>query len=279
MSLFTLHAIDGYYYFDEAECRTIGSQLAQSYRAATPFPHVVIDDFLDPKMLSTIADNYPALEGKRYFDRDQERFKFQFHADEVPSGLTRNILAELNGRAFLTFLEELTGIEGLIADPYLAGGGLHLTRRGGHLGIHADFNIHGKMQVERRLNFIVYLNEDWPEAYGGSLELWDRQMKGCEKKVEPVLGRAVIFNTTLESYHGHPDPLMCPPSRDRRSLATYYYTAFPEGAANVKSRTTNFRVRPGSADTTDWAVRSQHFIKDWVPPRLQRYAMRLNPFR
>ena len=30
-------------------------------------------------------------------------------------------------------------------DPYFVGGGLHQLKRGGKLGIHADFNEHGKL--------------------------------------------------------------------------------------------------------------------------------------
>jgi hypothetical protein len=271
--------LDGYLHFDERECREAGRQLADSYQNASPFPHVVIDDFLDADVLRRIAAKYPETEGKKYFDRDQERLKFQFHASEVPSGLTRNLLAELNGRAFLGFLEEMTGIQSLISDPYLSGGGLHLTRRGGHLGVHADFNIHSEMKVERRLNLLIYLNDDWSEDFGGCLELWDRQMRQCEKKVAPLIGRAVVFNTTLDSYHGHPDPLTCPADRDRRSIATYYYTAFTDGVADVPSRTTTFQVRPGTPDIRDRAVQFDHLVQDWIPPRLQRYAKRLNPFR
>ncbi|MBB5685133.1 2OG-Fe(II) oxygenase [Sphingobium boeckii] len=278
MSVLQLHSIDGFLHFDEAECRAAGKALAASYQTASPFPHVVIDDLLDADVLRDVAAHYPATDDKTFFDRDQERFKFQFHPEEVPSGQTRNLLAELNGRAFLGFLEEMTGITGLVSDPYYAGGGLHLTRRGGHLSVHADFNVHGEMKMERRLNLLVYLNEDWPDAYGGKLELWDREMKGCEKSVAPLLGRAVVFNTSLDSFHGHPDPLSCPPERDRRSIATYYYTALGDGQTAIPIRTTTFQTRPGSADKTDWGVKSGHFIADWVPRRLQRYAKRINPF-
>lgn len=172
----------------------------------------------------------------------------------------------------------MTGITGLIPDPYYDGGGLHLTRRGGHLGVHADFNIHPTLKVERRLNLLVYLNDDWDESWGGSLELWDTGMKACEVKVAPHLGRAVVFSTTLDSYHGHPDPLACPENRNRRSIATYYYTAIEAQGGDVVERTTNFRARPGTGDRPDRAVAFRHFVNDWVPPRLQGVVNRLNPF-
>jgi Rps23 Pro-64 3,4-dihydroxylase Tpa1-like proline 4-hydroxylase len=189
--------------------------------------------------------------------------------------VTRNLFAELNGEALLGFLEAMTGIDGLISDPYFVGGGLHETRRGGHLGVHADFNIHEHLKVERRLNLLLYLNRDWKPEYGGQLELWDRQMKACVVRVEPIFGRAVVFNTSLDSFHGHPDPLNCPPERSRRSIATYYYSAPEKGLASLPQRTTNFQARPGTGDKSDWQIRRHHFVNDWVPPKLQRLAHRL----
>ena len=266
--------INDYLALDAAECRALGQSLAQQYRNAHPFPHIVIDDFLDLDVLRKVLAEFPPTDSKRYFDRDQERLKFQFNPQEVPSGLVRNLFAELNGEAFLVFLEEMTGIEGLISDPYFDGGGLHETKRGGHLGIHADFNVNGRLKCERKLNLLVYLNEDWKPEYGGQLELWDQQMKECVVRVEPVFGRAVIFSTALDSFHGHPDPLACPPERSRRSIATYYYAALHD-VSMLPLRDTNFRPRPGTQDRPDWKIRRQHFLKDWVPPKLQRLALRL----
>lgn len=270
MSILELTDTGGYLAFEEAQCRAAGKALATRYRAASPFPHIAVDDFLPADVLRRVVTGFPASDGKSYFDRDQERLKYQYHPQEVSCARTRNLLAELNSQAFLGFLEEMTGIEGLIADPYFAGGGLHETKSGGHLGVHADFNVHKVMQIERRLNLLVYLNDDWRADYGGDLELWDRTMTKCEVRVAPTMARAVIFSTDLDSYHGQPDPLTCPPDRSRRSIATYYYTAPKDGAALLPERTTNFRPRPGSADRADWRVRMRHLWKDWVPPAMQR---------
>lgn len=273
--MLSLQSLDGYLAFDEQECRQIGKIHAEAYRRADPFPHAVFEQFLDGAILGRVLDEFPSSKDKSYFDRDQERYKYQYRPQEIPSGFIRNLFAELNSQAFLAFLEELTGITGLIPDPYFEGGGLHETKRGGHLGIHADFNIHGILNLERRLNLLIYLNEDWIPEFGGDLELWDSQMTRCTVKVQPTFGRAVIFNTTLDSFHGHPDPLECPADRTRRSIATYYYSAPDHGTASLPQRTTNFQRRPGAHDKRDWQVKRYHFVKDWVPPKLQRLALRL----
>ena len=282
LSVLIMHQAGHHRYFDEDECAAAGAALHDAYVAGDPFPHIVIDDFIDADILNDIAANYLPRDGKGFFDRAQERLKYQYHAGETTHGGTRNLLAELNGRAFLRFLKNLTGISGLVSDPYFEGGGLHETRSGGHLSVHADFNIHGKMKVERRLNLLIYLNDDWPAEFGGNLELWDREMAAPVKKIEPLMARAVIFNTSLDSYHNVPDPVTCPPDRSRRSIATYYYTAFENGVP-VPNRNTNFRPRPrprpGTADTPDRAVAFEHFVNDWVPFRLQRLAMRLSPWK
>ena len=106
---------------------------------------------------------------------------------------------------FLYFLEALIG--GLIADPYLEGGGLHQIPRGGKLGIHVDFNWHERMKVYRRINVLVYLNKDWDASYGGHFQLWSDSKGSKKEKILPIFNRMAIFNTTTNSYHGHPEPL------------------------------------------------------------------------
>lgn len=268
MAILDLHSSGGYLHFDRDQCVREGKARAEEYQNASPFPHIAMDDFLDKDILRELVAEFPDREGRTYFDRAQERLKFQFDPNTVASGKVRNLLAELNGEPFLAFLGEMTGIKGLISDPYYSGGGLHETLTGGHLSVHADFRMHGDMKVERRLNLLVYLNDDWPETYGGQLELWDRKVRKATKSILPVMGRAVVFSTDATSFHGVPEPLTCPPDRARRSIATYYYTA-ADGAKNVPLRNTDFRARPATGDKRDWAVTIDHAINDWVPPRLQ----------
>ncbi len=142
----------------------------------------------------------------------------------------RRLYWELNSADFLECLEILTGIQGLIPDPHLFGGGLHETRTGGYLNVHADFNKHPWFRLDRRLNLLVYLNPGWQPEWGGDLELWERDLSACVKTVSPLAGRAVLFSTTRDSFHGHPHPLACPEGVSRKSLALYYYShGRPEG--------------------------------------------------
>lgn len=256
--------------FDRDQCAAIGADLHARYAAAEPFPHIVIEDFIDADVLRGLLEEWPDTGDRKFANRAQERLKFDFQPVDIVSPRLRSFLAEMNSEPVLRFIEKLTGIEKLIADPYYAGGGLHETKRGGHLGVHADFNVHTGLNLLRRVNLLIYLNEGWPQEYGGNLELWSRDMRERRQSVPPALGNAVIFNTDLDSFHGVPDPVTCPPDRGRRSIALYYYTAPKSGLEHVPVRTTTFKARPASVDRTDWEVKMRHVVQDWLPPAVYR---------
>jgi hypothetical protein len=87
-------------------------------------------------------------------------------------------------------------------------------------------------------------------------------MRHRVKQVAPLFGRAVVFSTTDTAYHGHPEPLACPPDRRRRSLALYYYTAGrPEGEA-TESHTTLWVDRPAEVRHR----RSARELARWLTP-------------
>jgi Rps23 Pro-64 3,4-dihydroxylase Tpa1-like proline 4-hydroxylase len=205
--------------------KEIAQAHTDSYRSADPFPHVVLDDLFEPRLLHDVLEEFDAMDRTpwHYTERETER-KYSTEDFQHFGPTTRAVITQLNAAPFLAFLEQLTGIAGLIADPHLRGGGLHEIRRGGALGVHADFNFYKRLNLYRRLNLLVYLNEAWSEDWGGDLELWDRAGKRCVRRISPLFNRAVIFDTSNYSYHGHPLPLQCPEDRSRKSLALYYYT-------------------------------------------------------
>jgi Rps23 Pro-64 3,4-dihydroxylase Tpa1-like proline 4-hydroxylase len=200
--------------------------LSHRYRTAAPFPHIVLDDVFDAAELEKVLGEFPAPQQTEWvrFDNPTEKKLGFHHQKSAISDIIRQFLWQMNSFEVLEFLEKLTGIAGLIPDPYFGGGGIHQIERGGFLKVHADFNWHPKLRLDRRLNMLIYLNKDWREEYGGHLELWDGQMNQCVRSVLPVFNRTVIFSTTDASYHGHPQPLNCPPGMTRKSVSLYYYT-------------------------------------------------------
>jgi hypothetical protein len=211
--------------FHDGRYSQLAAEFRNRYAAGEPFPHIVLDDFLPAEVALKVLAEFPARqrhEWVRMNSYDQKKLAAQREAEFGAS--TRELLREFNGPGCLEFLESLTGITGLIPDPYFEGGGLHQTEPGGFLKVHADFNKHPRLGLDRRLNLIVYLNKDWRDEYNGHLELWDRTVTRCVRKILPVFNRAVVFSTTDWAYHGHPEKLACPPERSRKSLALYYYS-------------------------------------------------------
>lgn len=268
---------EGLWFFPVGIEKDVSEELARKYQSAEPFPHIVIDDFINAEALEELLSAFPAkAEQGDTFMRDQEYLKSQFHPMEARHAAARHFFNELNSDTFLRFLEKLTGISPLIPDPYFAGGGFHETRSGGKLGVHADFNIHQKLGLERRLNLLIYLNKEWKEEYGGCLELWDSPVSHRKESVEPKFGRAVLFSTGSDTFHGHPDPLTTPADVSRRSIALYYYS-IPRTtrSGEIIRHTTLFEPRPGSSDKRDWSVQARQLAKDIMPPVLYRLARRL----
>ena len=154
----------------------MAERLAPVYAAARPFPHVVIDDFLPEPLVARVLEEFPSPEAA--WDRLEKSAyskKLAANREDQVGPFIFSVLEELNGADFLRFLQALTGIQGLTPDPYFEGGGLHQILPGGFLKVHADFNFHSSLRLDRRLNLLLYLNRDWRDEYGGHLELWDRR--------------------------------------------------------------------------------------------------------
>lgn len=253
---------------ETSKARELGAAYAERYQSATPYNHICIDDFLPIEIIERVrADLADLPEAQRSFDAAQERYKSQYNPDRLPE-YTRHLFQAFNSRPFLLFLEDMTGIKGLIPDPYFTGAGIHKTLTGGHLDIHADFNVHGHMKVERRLNVLIYLNPDWKEEYGGSFEVWDKAMTKKMASFVPLQNRMVCFSTGSDTWHGNPEPVNHPDGEPRQSIALYYYTATWNESRKI--HTTLFKPRPGSQDHSEARDRRHRFLQETLPPVLFR---------
>lgn len=203
------------------------SDLASTFRTADPFPHIVIDDWQDTRLVNDAAFAVPPPSDPRW-----QRYKDKLGSGPDKLGMP-NVMAQggplselarsMGSPDFVGWLSSVSGIQGLRTDPDMRGAGLHSTCRGGSLGVHVDFSKH-RLGMYRRLNAFLYLNWDWNEGWGGDLELWRDKPWEPAKRIAPIINRLVVFECGPKSWHGHPYPLACPANRQRNSLAAYYFT-------------------------------------------------------
>jgi len=209
-------------------------ELRDNFISAKPFNHVIIDNFFKPEIALELSKEFPDYNSDIWFEygNNLENKKLHNLWNLFPK-VMYNVFHELNGSVFIDNVKELTGIEKLYPDLGLHGGGCHLHARGGKLNVHKDYSIHPKLKLHRKLNIIIYLTPEWDLSWGGGLELWSSKEDGRPNKVEHyvdcIFNRAVIFDTTQNSWHGLPEPIECPENFYRKSLAIYYLTDPPAG--------------------------------------------------
>jgi hypothetical protein len=255
-------------------------ELSHSYRTASPWPHIVLKDVFADALLDAVAEECVAI--------DEDHWKVSHRSrmvkEEAPEGhgpSTRRLLEALDSPGFRSFLTTVTGITDLLDDPSHALAGVHRTPPGGFTKVHRDFRVHPKTGLHHRVNVLVYLNRDWPESYGGHLELWEPDMSGLGKKIAPLANTMVIFETDDRSLHGFPDPLACPPDRARLSVASYFYTREPSPQSSRRERFDYWLARPGvdpkSVERLDWTDR----VRRSTPKPIRRalHAARLRMVR
>ena len=239
------------------------------FTSAKPYPHVILDDFLDSGAVDALLREFDVEDGWTYYNHYNER-KMGLTAFDRMGPKTQEIIRELSSPRFLAFLGDLSGIDNLIADPALDGGGLHKILPGGYLNIHADFQSHTTQpEWSRQLNLLLYLNKDWESGWGGNLELWNKDVSEMVRSVEPRFNRCVVFHTTSTSMHGHPTPLACPEGSSRKSLALYY---FRDEGKTQSLMPTHYRARPqdstmkhGLVVADRWVLRAYSFLKRYTP--------------
>jgi 2OG-Fe(II) oxygenase superfamily len=217
------------------------ADLHREFTSAEPFRHVIIDHFLDEQFYRQLVREFPAFASKNALNEMGAVGRKAVFTDLKRIGSAyAQFDALIRGRKFLDLTSRITGIPDLLYDPEYVGGGTHENLNGQDLDTHVDFNYHPKRHWHRRLNLIVFLNDEWSETWGGCLELMRDPWSGDDNResnrfVIPTANRAVIFETNERSWHGF-RRIQLPDSKQkisRRSLAIYLYTRErpPEEAA------------------------------------------------
>jgi hypothetical protein len=225
------------------------STLATKFASRDPFRHVVIDDFFASAFAERLLAGFPPFE--RGNARNEAGEPGQKSTVERIRGLGPAYAALddlVRSAEFLDLVGRITGIAGLLYDPYYFGGGTHENRPGQDLDPHVDFNRHPVEGWHRRLNLIVYLNREWDDAWGGALALHSDPRAADDRvlTITPLFNRCVIFETTESSWHGF--SRIAPPAQradvSRKSVALYFYTRERPAEELADSHSTIYVDRP-----------------------------------
>jgi hypothetical protein len=235
-------------------------------QTARPFEHLVIDDLFHPALLELVREEFDGIPDRSW------RFVWSPHERTRRAGArswgaaTALYFGIVNSAWFLDLLSEISGVADLLADPWLANGGLHETREDGAFDVHLDFDRHARFGFRNELSFITYLNTGWEPSWGGALELWDATSGRKAVAIEPSFGRSVLFRHGPRSFHGHPSTWTSPVAR--RSVASYYYTYGDAKRLRHERRPTRYFFPRTSDGLLELA-------RGLTPPLLWRAAKRL----
>jgi Rps23 Pro-64 3,4-dihydroxylase Tpa1-like proline 4-hydroxylase len=245
--------------------------LRDEYLNAKPWPHIVVENGFREDFLDAIADEVANIDQSHIISSLDVR-QIKQEASQGFGPATRHFFDFVDSDSFREFISSVTGVDNLLSDPTHTLAGAHRTPSGGYTKIHRDFEVHPVTGLFHRVNLLVYLNRDWPDAYGGSLELWPSDMSAVGRRVFPRFNTMILWETHGGTLHGLPDPVRCPPNRMRLSVASYYYTKERRPAAACERRGGRYwAARPEddrSIENISWLDRVRSVtpepLKNWI---------------
>ena len=196
--------------------------LKDKFINASPFEHIVIDNFLNETVANELHNAFPTNFDDWHKYENPIEVKYAYDNMDKMNDKLKDYFYYLASDKVVDIFRKITNINDLTYDEYLHGAGLHCHPRHGKLNVHLDYEKHPITGKERRLNVIYFLSKDWKQEWNGQNELWDKNAEKCVKKTDVVFNRAIIFKTNDITWHGLPEKITCTEFQYRKSLAFYY---------------------------------------------------------
>jgi hypothetical protein len=245
--------------------------LSERYKEAPPFPHLFIDNLFPENVTRAMANEFETVGSSQWrnFQGGLQRKRGTVPGAALPPTVQEYFNLLYSG-PFIRYLSRISGIEDLIPDPALFGGGMHEVSAGGSFEVHLDFTKHPRTGLTNRLVVITYLNDNWTAKDGGALELWELNPPHCANVVNPVFGRTVIMEQSKRAAHGHPQ--LVREGRLRRSVIAYFYTNAPAAKTSGDMLNTTYIAHSGHSRRQQLEC----YIRRLAPQLVIRAIKRLN---
>ena len=233
---------------------------AEQFKNQKPFKYVVVDDFLSDTTVEDLISGFPVpVKEDMLNEYGEPSLKHTVPNVREINAHYEKFDSYIQSKEFIDYMERITGIEGLIYDPNYFGGGTHNNLSGQGMDTHVDFNVYdlpGVGKVHRRLNAIIYLNEEWKEEWGGNIELHSDPFDPVNDEFEtvvPIKNRLVLFETNEYSWHGFESVSEhVPKGVTRKSFAIYFYTEDRPDEEKVASHGTFYVPKLDAEDPFDY---------------------------
>lgn len=165
-----------------------------------------LKDYLDVDVLKELK----AIKDWKTFERNKSIMKEYYKEGQFITKLR----TYLHSKKFIQWIEEESGIEGLVVDSYGIGEGVSLMEKEHKLNPHIDFNWNDRIKMHRAVSFLIYFGS----AYGGHFTMYDENMNES-KSYEPVHNSALLFNHSESEAHG----VKKVTSGQRYAIRQFYY--------------------------------------------------------
>lgn len=250
--------------YTSAEAR---KDLLNQFNTAHPCRHLVLDNFLDTDLANRLHGHFPPLESLNVKRKSLNENKSEdYHFERWDPSFTE-LRNTIRGAEFSEWMQEVTGLEGLVTPDDSLGSGVHQGGQGSYVDVHIDVNYNPEANLWRRINLLIYLNRHWQDEWGGHLEIWNKAMTKCEQRIAPSHNRAVIFYTDENSPHGYAK-INIPEGESRKSFYAYFYTPVGEDFRYSDSR---FIARPDEG----LAKRAATSVKETIKINAKRFLKAL----
>lgn len=199
--------------------------LIDTFSKGKPSPSIIIENFFHDDVALSLNEECQNSDDSQWkvFTRNGSHMIEYNNIQQLPKAY--EAYSYLHSGPFLKWLEQLTGIDGLIPDPHLIGAGYSRSFKGDTLKVHTDFNWNNELKLYRVLSLIVYLTPGWKEEWGGGLDFYNEDRTEVIKTLPCLYNNCAIWKYEELGFHGYTTPISCPEGKSRNSIRAFYYVS------------------------------------------------------